>query len=87
LRGSGQVFDEIRGRFRLAEPGGLVPVSDEAPSEPSTRPFGLRFAVRPQVTECAKHKRDPTRETKTKPTQYSKDSKLVRDTESYVQYD
>jgi hypothetical protein len=82
-----QVFDGIRGRLRLAEPGGLVPVSDAAPSGPSSRPFGLRFAVRPQVVEYAKHKRDPTRETKIKPTQYSADSKLMRDTESYVQYD
>lgn len=81
------MLDGIRGRFRLAEPDGLVTVSYEAPSVSSLRPFGLRFAVRPQVVESAKHKKAPTRETKTKPTQYSADSRMMRDTESYIQYD
>ena len=81
------LFHEVCGRFPLGEPGGQVPASGEVPSGPGTRPFGLRYLVPPHVVECAKHKKPATRNTKTKPTQYTEDGRLVRDTESYVEYD
>lgn len=62
-------------RFPLAPAGGRVTISDSAPSGPTTRPFGLRFAAEPQIVECAKHEKKPTRKTVTDKTIGTRDGK------------
>lgn len=45
-------------RFPLSPGGGRVRPSSASPCGSLTRPFGLRYAVRP--AECAKHSKKPT---------------------------
>lgn len=49
-------------RFPLSPPHGVVAPSDAVPSGPSTRPFGMCFAVVPP-TVSARHGKKPTRVT------------------------
>ncbi|CAL9614566.1 hypothetical protein SUDANB1_05700 [Streptomyces sp. enrichment culture] len=42
-----------REAFPLTPPGGPIPFSEEAPSGPVTRPWGLRFARTPDSTGAA----------------------------------
>lgn len=75
-------------RFPLSPSGGRVMPSSALPSGPLTRPFGLRYAVRP--AECGKHSKRPTNKTRTKPTKVSHDGKAAGyepDTEHYVEMD
>ena len=63
-------------------------LSSASPSEPGTRPFGLRYAVRP--VECGKHSKKPTQKTRTKPTRITSDGEVAGyepDTEHYVEMD
>jgi hypothetical protein len=66
----------------------LITPSSEVPSGPDTRPFGLRYAVRP--VECGKHSKKPTNKTRTKPTKMTGDGQgpgYEPDTEHYVEMD
>lgn len=75
-------------RFPLSPRGGRVSVSPVLPSGSLTRPFGLRYAVRP--VECGKHSKKPTNKTRTKPTKIVSDGKVEGyepDTEHYVEMD
>jgi hypothetical protein len=75
-------------RFPLSPSGGGLTPSSVLPSGPSTRPFGLRYAVRP--VECGKHSKRPTQKTRTKPTKIIKDGEAAGyepDTEHYVEMD
>jgi hypothetical protein len=75
-------------RFPLSPSGGLITLSSAVPSGPDTRPFGLRYAVRP--VECGKHSKKPTNRTRTKPTKITSDGKepgYEPDTEHYVEMD
>lgn len=75
-------------RFPLS-PGSGPFVPNPAPaSGPDTRPFGMRFGVRP--VEYGKHSKQPTNKTKTEPTAITDDGKVVGhtpDTVSYVEMD
>lgn len=76
------------GRFPLSPSGGQVTPSSASPSGSFTRPFGLRYAVRP--VECAKHSKQPTQKTRTKPTKIINDGEVEGyepDTEHYVEMD
>jgi hypothetical protein len=75
-------------RFPLSPSGGRVIPSSALPSGSLTRPFGLRYAVRP--VECGKHSKVPTNKTRTKPTKIINDGELEGyepDTEHYVEMD
>jgi len=50
-------------RFPTSPSRGLVEPSAELPSGPSTRPFGMDFAVTPPMRE-ARHGKRPTRQVK-----------------------
>lgn len=75
-------------RFPLSPSGGRVTPSSALPSGPATRPFGLRYAVRPG--ECGEHSKKPTKKTRTKPTKITPDGQgegYEPDTEEYVEED
>jgi len=76
-------------RFPLSPSGGRVTPSSALPSGPDTRPFGLRYAVRPM--ECGAHSKKPTKKTRTKPTKITPDGqeqeRYEPDTEEYVEMD
>lgn len=75
-------------RFPLSPGGGRVRPSSASPSGSLTRPFGLRYAVRP--VECEKHSKRPTQKTRSKPTKIINDGKVEGyepDTEHYVEMD
>jgi hypothetical protein len=75
-------------RFPLSPSGGRLTPSSVAPSAADTRPFGLRYAVRP--AECGKHSKKPTNKTKTEETQITSDGKVEGvklDTIHYVEMD
>jgi hypothetical protein len=75
-------------RFPLSPSGGRVTPSSALPSGSLTRPFGLRYAIRP--VECGKHGKVPTNKTRTKPTKIVNDGKVEGyepDTEHYVEMD
>jgi hypothetical protein len=78
----------VTSRFPLSPSGGLLVPSSALPSGAATRPFGLRYAVRP--VECGKHSKRPTQKTRTKPTKIYSDgqeSGYELDTEHYVEMD
>lgn len=75
-------------RFPLSPSDGRLIPSSAPPSGPPTRPFGMRYAVRP--IECGKHSKRPTNKTRTKPTRITSDGKVTGyepDTEHYVEMD
>ncbi|MPZ65357.1 MAG: hypothetical protein GEU83_07505 [Pseudonocardiaceae bacterium] len=75
-------------RFLLMPSGGRVMPSSAPPSGQATRPFGLRYAVRP--VECGKHSKRPTNKTRTEQTQITDDGRVVGvkpDTVHYVEMD
>jgi hypothetical protein len=75
-------------RFPLSPSGGQLTPSAAVPSGPTTRPFGLRYAVRP--VECGKHSKRPTQKTRTEETQITDDGKVTGvkpDTVHYVEMD
>lgn len=74
--------------FPLSPAEGRVMLSSALPSGALTRPFGLRYAVRP--VECGKHSKVPTNKTRIKPTKIISDGKVEGyepDTEHYVEMD
>ncbi len=78
----------LTSRFPLSASGGQLTLSAALPSGRATRPFGLRYAVRP--VECGKHSKRPTNKTRTEPTQITKDNQVERvepDTVHYVEMD
>lgn len=75
-------------RFPLSPSGGRLTPSSAVPSGAATRPFGLRYAVRP--VECGKHSKKPTNKTRTIPTKITPDGQgagYEPDTEHYVEMD
>ena len=56
--GMGDPLVPFTSRFPLSPSGGRIMLSSASPSGPGTRPFGLRYAVRP--VECGKHSKKPT---------------------------
>ncbi len=75
-------------RFPLSPSGGRLMPSSAVPSGPATRPFGLRYAVRP--VEYGKHSKKPTQKTRTEETQITDDGKVTGakpDTIYYVEMD
>ncbi|MGH3912148.1 MAG: hypothetical protein ACRDTC_01860 [Pseudonocardiaceae bacterium] len=75
-------------RFPLSPSEGRITPSSALSSGPSTRPFGLRYAVRP--IEYGKHSKKPTNKTRTKPTKITSDGEATGyepDTEHYVEMD
>ena len=75
-------------RFPLSPSEGRLTPSSALPSGPATRPFGLRYAVRP--VECGKHSKKPTSKTRTEETQITKDNQVERvepDVIHYVEMD
>ena len=75
-------------RFPLSPSEGRLTPSSALPSGPSTRPFGLRYAVRP--AECGKHSKRPTQKSRTRPTKITSDGQVTGyepDTEHYVEMD
>jgi hypothetical protein len=78
----------LTSRFPLTPSGGRVTPDPAPPSGPATRPFGLRYAVRP--FECGKHSKRPTNKTRTEQTQITDDGRVVGvrpDTVHYVEMD
>jgi hypothetical protein len=78
----------LTSRFPLSPGAGSFVPSLALPSGPDTRPFGMRFAVRP--VEAGAHDKKPTQEPKTKETERTKDgqeSGTEPDTEHYIQMD
>ena len=78
----------LTSRFPLSPSGGQVTPSSALPSGPATRPFGLRYAMRP--IEYGKHSKVPTNKTRTEPTQITSDGKVEGvkpDTIHYVEMD
>lgn len=61
-------------RFPLSPSGGRLTPSSALPSGPATRPFGMRYAVRP--VECGAHSKKPTRKTRTEETEIVTDKKV-----------
>ncbi|MGH3718772.1 MAG: hypothetical protein ACRDRI_08020 [Pseudonocardiaceae bacterium] len=75
-------------RFPLSPSGGRLTPSSAVPSGAATRPFGLRYAVRP--AECGKHSKKPTNKTRIEETQLTSDRKVEGvkpDTIHYVEMD
>lgn len=62
-------------RFPLSSSEGRLTPSSALPSGPFTRPFGLRYAVRP--VECGKHSKIPTSKSRTKPTKITSDGEVT----------
>lgn len=81
----------LTSRFPLSPSGGQVTPSSALPSGPATRPFGLRYAVRPiEYGKHGKHSKVPTNRTRTEPTQIVNDGKaegVKPDTVHYVEMD
>ena len=78
----------LTSRFPLSPGAGRFVPSSEQPSGPDTRPFGLRFGVRP--VEYGKHSKKPTNKTKTEATEITDDGQMVGtkpDTVHYVEMD
>ena len=78
----------LTSRFPLSPSGGRLTPSSVPPSGPATRPFGLRYAVRP--VECYKHGKKPTKIPKTTPTKITSDGQgkgYEPDTEYYYELD
>lgn len=78
----------LTSRFPLSPGAGRFMPSSERPTGPDTRPFGLRFAVRP--VELGKHSKKPTNRTRTEPTEITDDGQVVGtkpDTIHYVEMD
>lgn len=65
----------VTSRFPLSPNGGLMTPSSALPSGPATRPFGMRYAVRP--VESGAHSKKPTNKTKTKQTQITDDGQVT----------
>lgn len=75
-------------RFPLSPSGGRLTPSSAAPSGAATRPFGLRYAVKP--AQYGKHSKKPTNKTRTIPTKITPDGQgagYEPDTEHYVEMD
>lgn len=78
----------LTSRFPLSPQAGRVIPSSAAASGPATRPFGLRFAVRPAAS--GQHSKRPTQKTRTEETQITDDGKVTGvkpDTIYYVEMD
>lgn len=78
----------LTSRFPLSPSGGQLTPSSALPSGPATRPFGLRYGVRP--VECGKHSKQPTNKTKTEQTQLTDDGQVIGvkpDVVHYVEMD
>ncbi len=78
----------VTSRFPLSPSGGQVTPSSATPSGPTTRPFGMRHAVRP--VESGAHSKKPTNKTRTKQTQITSDGQVTgyqTDVEYYVEMD
>ncbi|MGH3622316.1 MAG: hypothetical protein ACRDQ5_11065 [Sciscionella sp.] len=78
----------LTSRFPLSPGAGRFVPSSERPSEPGTRPFGMRFGVRP--IEYGKHSKQPTNKTRTEATEITDDGQVVGtkpDTIHYVEMD
>jgi hypothetical protein len=78
----------ITSRFPLVPRNGVIASTSASPSGPTTRPFGLRYAVRP--VQCGKHSKRPTNKTRTEQTQITDDGRVVGtkpDTVHYVEMD
>jgi hypothetical protein len=74
----------LTSRFPLSPGAGQFVPSSEGP----TRPFGLRFGVRP--VELGKHSKKPTNKTKTEATEITDDGQVVGtkpDTIHYIEMD
>jgi hypothetical protein len=78
----------LTSRFPLSPGSGAFVPNSAPPSGPESRPFGLRFGVRP--VEYGKHSKRPTNKTRTEPTAITDDGKVVGtrpDTVYYVEMD
>jgi len=78
----------LTSRFPLSPGAGRFVPSSQWPSGPDTRPFGLRFGVRP--IEYGKHSKKLTNKTKTTATEITDDGQVVGtrpDTVHYVEMD
>lgn len=78
----------VTSRFPLSPSGGRLTPSSALPSGAATRPFGLRYAVRP--VECGKHSKRPTQKTRIEETQITSDGRVEGvkpDTVYYVEMD
>lgn len=65
----------ITSRFPLSPRNGLIVPSSAPPSGPNTRPFGMRYAVRP--VESGAHSKKPTKKSRTEETQITNDGQVV----------
>lgn len=75
-------------RFPLSPSGGRLTLSAALPSGPATRPFGMRYAVRP--LECGEHSKKPTKHSRTEQTKIMSDGQVAGyepDTEEWVEMD
>lgn len=75
-------------RFPLSPVQGRVEPSTVGPSGVESRPFGMRYAVRP--VEAGKHSMRPTQKSRTKQTAITKDGQVTGyepDIEYYVEMD
>lgn len=78
----------VTSRFPLSPSGGRLIPSSAVPSGATTRPFGLRYAVKP--AQCGKRSKKPTNKTRTIPTKITPDGQgagYEPDTEHYVEMD
>lgn len=88
LPGASDPLLPFTSRFPLSPSEGRLTPSSAVPSGPATRPFGLRYAVRP--VECGKHSKRPTQKTRTEETQITDDGRVTGvtpDTVHYVEID
>lgn len=78
----------LTSRFPLSPGAGPFVASSEPPSGPDTRPFGMRFGVRP--VEFGEHSKKPTQKAKSKETEIYDDGQVIgvkTDTEYYTEMD
>jgi hypothetical protein len=88
MAGGGDPLMPLTSRFPLSPGAGQFVPSSEGPTGPDTRPFGLRFGVRP--VELGKHSKKPTNKTKTEATEITDDGQVAGtkpDTIHYIEMD
>lgn len=79
----------VTSRFPLTSNRGRVLPSSETPTGPDTRPFGMRFAVVPQMSGNG-HSKRPTQKSRSKQTAITDDGQVTgyqTDVEYYTEMD
>ena len=78
----------LASRFPLSPGAGPFVASSDLPSGPDTRPYGMRFGVRP--VGAGRHSKKPTQQSRSKQTEITDDGQVIgvkTDTEYYTEMD